>query len=276
MHSSLRLLANPYLWALFSALFLGAALNRASRPAAYPHWRAADPEKARTAKWTFFSLYLSLALVAALGALLVPGSAWIRNPVLLYFFFGATAFFFLAFRFKKSAGSVAVLLLVALAVTLLLFFRSLTAFTGETEIGRVRVLAARGERMTVELLAGRREPVIASLEGAYFAPVVKVVIFDDAFVFLGAKSWYRFEALTSFARVTTNGTTTFRQQSEVVVLEEPLGISESLWELFERYDNRIPGVRTAQVEMDLKKARELTTYSLRIQNDGGLQILEVQ
>jgi len=30
-----------------------------------------------------------------------------------------------------------------------------------------------------------------------------------------------------------------------------------------------------QVEMDLKRARELSVYSLRIQNDGGLQILEI-
>jgi hypothetical protein len=276
MHYSQRLLANPYLWALVSALFLAAAVNRASRPAAHPRWRAGDLEKARTAKWTLFSLYLSLALAAALGALVVPGSAWIGNPVLLYFYLGATVFFFLAFRFKKSAGSAAVLLLVALAVTLLLFFRSLTAFTGESEIGRVRVLAARGEQMTLELLAGHQDPVIATLDGTYFAPVVKVVIFDDAFVFLGARSWYRFEALTSFARETTDGLPSFRQQSRVVALEEPLGISENLWELFERYDNRIPGVRSAQVEMDLKKARELTTYSLRIQNDGGLQILEVR
>ncbi len=56
----------------------------------------------------------------------------------------------------------------------------------------------------------------------------------------------------------------------------PAGISEQLWDLYERYDNRVPGVRSVQVEIDLKKARELATYSLRVQNDGGLQIVDVR
>jgi len=52
-------------------------------------------------------------------------------------------------------------------------------------------------------------------------------------------------------------------------------VSQRLWELFERNEGRIPGVRSVQVEMDLKKARELATFSLRLQNDGGLQIVEL-
>jgi hypothetical protein len=58
-------------------------------------------------------------------------------------------------------------------------------------------------------------------------------------------------------------------------------MARKLWDLYERYDSRIPGVRTVQVEMDLKRVRdkprgrELSVYSLRIQNDGGLQIIEI-
>lgn len=279
MDSNHGLLANPYLWAFVSALFLGAAANRASRPSTYPRWRAADPDKARAAKWTLFTLYLSLALAAALAALLVAGPRWVGDRVLLYFYLGATALCFLVFRFKKSVGSLVVLLVVALVITLLLFFRSLSPFTGETEIGRVRVLSVREEQMRLELLVPDRDPLLVALPGTYFAPVVKVVIFDDAFVFLGARSWYRFEALSSFVQERSGGVSSFRQQDQFVVLEEPSGISERLWQLLERYDGRIPGVKTTQVEMPLKKPRaprELTTYaySLRIQNDGGLQIVE--
>jgi hypothetical protein len=129
--------------------------------------------------------------------------------------------------------------------------------------------------MRLEIMAARGEPVIRPMAGSYFAPVVKVVIFDDLFVFLGAKSWYRFEGVTSFALQQGASGQTFRQQDTDWYFPEAQGISRTLWELYERHEKRLPGVRTVQVEMDLKKARELASYSLRLQNDGGLQIVEL-
>ena len=269
-----NLLGTPYSWALLTALFFGAALQRATRRAR-PRYLGDDPERARSSKWLSFSLYLSLAVAFALGAVFVPGPRKIVDPFLLYFFLAGTAVFFLAFRFRKSVGLIALLLALALVFTVALFVRSLTAFTGETEIGRVRVLAARGGQMRLEIIAARSEPVIRAMAGDYFAAVVKVVIFDDVFVFLGAKTWYRFEGLTSFALQKSESGRSFRQQDTDFYFPFPAGISEQLWDLYERYDNRIPGVRSVQVEIDLKKARELATYSLRVQNDGGVQIVEL-
>jgi hypothetical protein len=274
MSYSAALVASPYPWLAASALFLGAALARATRRAR-PRFLGDELDKARASKWLFFSLYLCLAVVGALGALLAPGPAALARPRFLYFFAACTLLFFLAFRFRKSVGAATVLLLLALALTAALFVRSLTAFAGETEIGRVRVLAAREGRMKLELLASRGEPVIRELAGSYFAPVVRVVIFDDLFVFLGAKSWYRFEGLTSFALQKGEGGQSFRQQDTDYYFPEAQGLPRALWELYERYEKRLPGVRSVQVEMDLKKARELATYSLRLQNDGGLQIVEL-
>ena len=269
----------PHLWLVVSGLFCGAALNRALRPAAYPRWRATDPERARTAKWTFFTLYLCLAVVAALGAVFVPGPEQILNPGLLYLFAGSTVFFFLVFRFKKTIGLLAVILAIALAGTLMLFLQSLNAFTGETEIAQVRVLDVQDDRMKLEILPVQGESVVEWLNGSYFAPVVKVVIFDDYVVFLGAKTWYRFEGVTSFEAERTDTGVEFRQQDTDYYFPFPSGIAAKLWDLYERYDSRIPGVKTVQVEMDLKrvrdKPRELSVYSLRIQNDGGLQIVDV-
>ena len=48
------------------------------------------------------------------------------------------------------------------------------------------------------------------MEGQYFAPIVKVVIFDDFFVFLGAKTWYRFEGMTSFNQSLRQGNSDYR------------------------------------------------------------------
>jgi hypothetical protein len=274
MSYSAALAGSPYPWLAFSALFLGAALQRASRRAR-PRYLGDDLARARTSKWLSFSLFLSLAVVAALGAVFVPGPANLAQPRFLYFYAGCTVLFFLALRFRRSAGTVTLLLLLALVFTAALFLRSLTGFTGETEIGRVRVLAARDGQMKLEILAARGEPVILGMKGSYFAPVVKVVIFDDLFVFLGARSWYRFEGLTSFAPQKSEAGQSFRQQDTDYYFPEAEGISQTLWELYERYEKRLPGVRSVQVEMNLKKARELATYSLRLQNDGGLQIVEL-
>jgi hypothetical protein len=280
MASSLPLLQTPHPWLFVAGLFCGAALNRALRPSAYPRWRTSDPERAQAAKWMFFTLYLCLAVVAALGAVFVPGPEKILDLGLLYLFLGSTAFFFLVFRFKKTVGLLAVILAIALAGTILLFLQSLNAFTGETEIGQVRVLDVQEERMKLEILPSREESVITWLDGSYFAPVVKVVIFDDYFVFLGAKTWYRFEGVTSFDMEKTESGTVLRQTDVGYYFASPPGITEKLWDFYERHDSRIPGVRTVQVELDLKRprvparGRELSVYSLRIQNDGGLQILE--
>jgi hypothetical protein len=73
----------------------------------------------------------------------------------------------------------------------------------------------------------------------------------------------------------TSSGTVLRQQDSDYYFPSPPGMTAKLWDLYERYDARIPGVRTVQVEIDLKRARELSVYSLRVQNDGGLQILEI-
>jgi hypothetical protein len=281
MDFSMLVLRSPHLWLVISGLFCGAALNRALRPAAHPRWRASDPERAKTVKWTFFTLYLCLAVVAVLGAVFVPGPEKILDIGLLYLFAGSTVFFFLVFHFKKTIGLLAVILAIALGCTLMLFLQSLNAFTGETEIAQVRVLDVQDERMKLEILPARGENVITWLNGSYFAPVVKVVIFDDYVVFLGAKTWYRFEGITSFEAERTDTGFEFRQQDTDYYFPFPSRVTGKLWDLYERYDSQIPGVKTEQVEMDLKRVhgkqrgRELSVYSLRIQNDGGLEIIEI-
>jgi len=281
MSYSAALVGSPYPWLAVSALFLGAALQRASRRAR-PRFLGDDLARARTSKWLFFSLFLSLAVVAALGAIFVPGPNDLTRPRFLYFYAACTALAFLALRFRKSVGTVTLLLLLALVFTAGLFVRTLTAFTGETEIGRVRVLAARDAQMSLEVTPARGEPVILPMAGTYFAPVVKVVIFDDLLVFLGARTWYRFEGLSSYSQ--QKGDPVPRQETRYSFPGAP-GMPQRLWELFERYENRIPGVRSVQIGMDLKKVREtaakvrpgrgLATYSLRLRNDGGLQIVQL-
>ncbi len=287
MGFSFRFFTSPFPWLFLSAIFFGAALSRASRTpfgtARLPlggRSQICDSERAKTIKWIFFSLYLSLCLVGFLCALFIPGLKKMSNILHLYFFLGSSVFFFLAFRFKKSIGALALFLIIALLVVVLLFIQSLTAFTGETEIAQIRVIDIQvgdKEEMKLELIPSKpgRETAIIEMAGTYFAPVVSVVIFDDCLVFMGVKTWYRFRGITSFKLEKKNGETVFRQQETDFYFPHALGISERLWSFYERHERNIPGVRSVQIEMDLKRARELSSYSVRVQNDGGIQIIEV-
>jgi hypothetical protein len=286
MGFSFPLAAGPFPWALLAGLFTGAALSRATRPVRRTRKGRGEEsehrgtiELRRTAKWMFFTLFLALAVVMVLGAVFVPGPGKIQKPGVLQkllFFYGASAaLFFLVFRFRRILAPAVLVLAIALIVSVLLFTRALSAYTGETEIGRIRVLAAGGGEMKLEIMPEGGAPALARMEGAYFAPIVKIVIFDDLFVFLGARSWYRFEGVTSFDMEKGQSGSVLRQKDTDFYFTRAPGIPEALWGFYERREKLIPGIRAVQIEMDLKRARELSEYSLRIQNDGGLQIVEI-
>ena len=112
---------------------------------------------------------------------------------------------------------------------------------------------------------------------------MKVIIFDDLYVFLGTKTWFRLVGLTSFRLEKNGGGFRFRQSDTDYYFEQSEGIQEWVYDMFERYENDIPGVKSVQVEIDLKKVQEtedaseidLQAFSVRVQNDGGVQIVRV-
>jgi hypothetical protein len=256
--------ASPLPWVVAGGVALGAAVSRMTRRLR----PGRDPERERTRRLVGASLLLSVAVAFALCAVFVPGPAKVADTRLAWAFGGAAALAFVAFRFRRAAGVPVLVLLVAFGAALGLFFRTLQAFTGETTIAQVRVISTGVGTMRLELAPRAREPVLLTMKGDYFAPIVKVVIFDDLLVFLGATTWYRFEGLTSFDA-------TMRQQDTDYRFETPAGISEQLWSFFEANETRIPGVKTVQVDMSAKKARALSTFDLRVQNDGGVEIVPV-
>jgi hypothetical protein len=261
------LLENPFLvsplpWIVLAGLFVGAAASRATMRAA----RSRNPERARTRKWVFACVYLSLAVVLGLLAVFIPGPARIMDVRLAWAAAAAAVLAFAVMRFKKAAGIPVVVLLCAVVLVFGLFLQSIRAFTGETEIATVRVVGVGSASMTLQLIPRGGAPVLLTMEGQYFAPVVKVVIFNDLFVFLGAKTWYRFEGMTSFNQGLRQGNSDYR-------FPQPSGMSETIWSFFEKYESRIPGVKTAQIELVMKKAQEFASYGIRVQNDGGVEIV---
>lgn len=253
----------PFPWVVCAGLFIGAAVSRVTMRGR----DKADPERARTRKWVVTCVLLSIAVVFGLLALFLPGPAKIIDIRLAWAAGAAAVAAFAALRFKKALGIPIVVVLLAAVILFGLFLQGIHAFTGETEIGVVRVIGVDNASMRIELIPRETDPVLLSMDGVYFSPIVKVVIFNDLFVFLGATTWYRFEGITSFDQNLRQANTDYR-------FPHAMGISEKMWALFEKYETRIPGVKTAQIELVMKKAKEFASYSIKIQNDGGVQIVQ--
>jgi hypothetical protein len=257
------LLQSPLPWVIAGGLFAGAALSAATRRTR----NRANPERAATRKWILACSYLSVAVIIGLLAVFVPGPNRILDLRLAWAGGIAAAVAFAALRFKKALGIPVVALAIALVVVLALFLQSIHAFTGETEIASLRTISVDPASMRLELVPRGGEPVLLTMKGNYFSPIVKVVIFSDLLVFLGAHSWYRFEGMTSFDQ-------NLRQQDTDFRFARPSGISERLWKLFEEYETRIPGVKTVQIELIVKKAKEFATWAILVQNDGGVEVVQ--
>jgi hypothetical protein len=256
------LFGSPLLWVILAGMFVGAALSRATmRPG-----RKGRAGHARTRKWVLVCLWLSIATVMGLLAVFIPGPSRILDPRLAWAAGGAAVIAFAALRFKKALGIPIVVLLLVAVIAGGLFLRSIHAFTGETQIAEIRVISTGTADMRLELVTKGSLPVLLNMKGDYFAPIVKVVIFNDLFVFLGATTWYRFEGMTSFDR-------NLRQQDTDFRFPQPTGMAEKIWRFYEKNESRIPGVKTAQIEMVLKKAEPYGRYRVMVQNDGGVQVV---
>jgi len=259
------LLSSPLPWAILGGVFVGAAASRATRRTR----NKPDPERAATRKWVLVCLCFCAAVVFGLVAVFAPGPSKILRPAYGWAAAGGAVAAFFALRFRKALGIPVLVLAVAFVAALLLFLESIHAFTGETEIATVRVLSAEPTSLRLQLVPRGDEPVLLTMKGTSFSPIVRVVIFSDVLVFLGARTWYRFEGMTSFDD-------SLRQQDTDFRFARPPGISERLWKLFETNESRIPGVKTAQTELVVKRARELATYGIMVENDGGGQIVPKQ
>jgi len=270
MDFSFILTQTPVLWIIVSALFSGAALNRVTRRIK----RNTDAEKAKNTKRVLVCIWLSCSILFGLLALIVPGPKKILDLRLLSLFIGCTLFFFLFFRFKKAFMLPSVFLISAFIVVTLLFLQAVTAFTGETKIAQIDVLSIRNEKMTLDLtLSGNPQSQIIEMEGNYFAPNVHVIIFNDLLVFFGAKTWYRFVGLSSYDLAKGQ---TIAVQKNIVEFPFANGISKAIFEFVENNEKYIPIIKTAQTEVIQKKASELKSYSIQIENDGGVEVAEIK
>jgi hypothetical protein len=263
------LLESPYPWIFAASLFAAAALSALTRRTA----NKKDPERARERKGFAAALAIALCAVFTLCAVFVPGPGKIRDPRVAVFALIVAAVFFLAFRFRKAAGLPLLILAGALSVAVVLFFRAVTAFTGETEVARVHVREADGAAMKFDLTVAGGDTAALDMPGSLLGAEVKEIIFNDVFVFFGARTAYRFVGLKS-ARVPPGSEMT--QEMRAWELKRPAGISETLYRVVEDNPSLVPGVKTVQVQVTYVKVKPNADYSLRVQHDSGMEIMKAE
>ncbi|MBN2350925.1 MAG: hypothetical protein JXD23_00030 [Spirochaetales bacterium] len=259
------LLQSPYPWIFAASLFAGAALSALTRRTT----NKKDPERARERKGFSAALAVALCVIFVLCAVFIPGAERLKDAKVLLFALIVTAVFFIAFRFRKAAGLPLLLLAGAAAVALVLFFRAVTAFTGETEIARLDVGEVKNGSMKFDFILPGRKAEALDMPGTLLGAEVKEIVFHDVFVFFGAKTAYRFVGLKS-AEVKPGSEMT--QEMRAYELKRPPGISEALYRFVEDNPWVLPGTKTVQRQITYVKAKPDTDYSVRIQNDGGVQI----
>ncbi len=158
--------SSPLPWAILAGLFVGAAAARAAAPTRHRK----DPERARARKWVSACALFSIAIVMALLGVFIPGPSKVVDIRLAWAAGIAAVVGFGALRFRKAVGIPVLVLLAALVVSLGLFFQSIRAFTGETEIASVRVISVAASSMRLGLSPRGGEPVLLTMDGVYFAP----------------------------------------------------------------------------------------------------------
>jgi hypothetical protein len=176
---------------------------------------------------------------------------------------------FLLQIFKRSFGTVLVCCCVLLILVVVLFIRSLTAFTGRTLIANIQTLTADGKEMHLLVepqngsLPGQEESFSVVLQGDHFGLFVYQIIFDDAAVFLGAKTRYAWLGMTSFDGIFT--------QKDKLLFPDALSRA-GIFDNLERRELSLPFVRSVQADIALKIAHPKMRYAVWIENDGGVTI----
>ena len=193
------LLSGPGPWILATAMAVGAAISRATRAVylpSVPQERyhpgepppSADVAGPRSRKWAMVSLWLSCAVLLALGGVVIPDTG-LPDSDMLWFLAGATVVFTLAFRFKAVVG--APLFLLAAAVVLAVSTLVSGFAPPPATLAVVRALSSRGDSLGVEVQLPRASTRILRTSGPDLVVQVDMLRFHPYYAFLPSATWYR-------------------------------------------------------------------------------------
>lgn len=161
-----------FFWAALSGAFLGFALSRVTRFAT----RYGSPERIRSWKWIFFSIYASTSVILALaGAFL--SSSLCKSPFRLgvseeflddriaYMFGASTVLSFFSLRFKRAVGILILFLLFVATIASGLMLYPWEAPMDNSPIAQFRVLSQDDEGMSVEIISSKHDSMFQRISG---------------------------------------------------------------------------------------------------------------
>jgi hypothetical protein len=183
--------SNPYTWAFLVGCPFGAALAVLT---VLPG-RTRNPEKTRRAKPSRIFLLLTVAVAAAAVSVFQARPAELftgRVFTCLGFVVGVA---FLVVRFKKTAGSAALIALVLFSVASRSALSGWTRLDAPTALAELSLVAAGGSVREFKLRIGARIEM-ASVRSNESDPIkTAFLLVDEAYFMLGRSPWVRIEAI---------------------------------------------------------------------------------
>jgi len=207
-------------------------------------------------------------LIAAIILALISGSRGLPGSSFYMIYLGSCAVLFILWQFlRRIIGSLLVLAIAGMALALILFIRSLVAFTGESKIATITVLDSDKRTITLHIEknmdTGPDAPTLITLQGARFGTVIYQVVFDNSAVFLSARTRYAWLGVTAFSMGA--------RQTDLHLFHDSFK-RMTLFNAMERKEIRLPFIRSVQLSMDSKIAEKGRVYEVLVKNNGGIII----
>lgn len=258
MECSIVTFDTPYIWAVFSAVFLGAALSRMTmRP--HPVY---DPDRARSIKWALVCIYLTVTVGFAMLGIFVPGPEKIVDIRLLFFFIGATVFSFLGFRFKRLFG-------IVFAISLIIAFFLLYGFLGYWKcipnngvIGEFR--AIREKDSAIEFVTYfDQTPSFLTVEGKRVNVAALSLEIEEYYLLGTGSTFYQLYEITGTTEERPPGGMAPHEETGTIVPSYS-SLQENKWYTFlSNFLLRLPGIAAQWIESEYFRPVLFQKYAIK-------------
>jgi hypothetical protein len=257
-----------FFWTLLSGLCLGFAISRLVR------FSGSSDEKAKLAKWTMFSLYLSAAVILAICAAFIPSSVCSQprrlrvdttflDVRLLYLALGAAAVGLLALRFKRAAGLPMLFIVVVGAVAIPAVKYPWSALSADTPVAELRVLSAVDGKRSIEFTPSGGDTYFFELPGTGVAVGAMVLHTSDYYFFVERPAMYR---LTHISPLVPDDGASVNLMSDGAVSGDPGGKFQSwLQNLF----LKLPGWKVSFLTIESDRLLPLFKYAVFLGGQDG-------
>ena len=243
---------------LATGIIFGAGLSRVTRRVPPGERR----EIRRNRKWVGAIVLVSLAILLALGAVVIPDGRRVLDTVYLRYFAVIVGLSGLGFRFKSVVGAPLVLAVVALvlAVTVLIagYVRP------PASLGWVRPLSSNGETLVVEIEAPGEAPRVVRVTGRRMRLVAEAIDVHEYYAFVPSGARYRWAELQALPESQDGSATQ-------VDVKRSYSLPGRSWltALITRYP---VGIREERVSTPVVTPELYRRYELRVTEAGALEV----